>query len=155
MGRIAVQVNALSPGWSVLLTFDDPIAIGNVQVFNARYTQLSKDSRTGGLKIYTDVIRLINFTRFNSVRFWRKKPRTHFQPCKVLFVSKTSLNGESIPLPNFGFVFTEMPSWSLKPSAGKVLFYNRIIYDDECIDGKTGSGGAFQVGCPERKFQTI
>ena len=51
MGRIAVQVNSLSPGWSVLLTFDDPIAIGNVQVFNARYTQLSKDSRTGGIEI--------------------------------------------------------------------------------------------------------
>lgn len=110
MGRISVQINALSPGWSVLLTFDEPIAIGNVQVFNARYTQISRDSRT------------------------------------VLFVSKTAHNGGSIPLPNFGFVFTEMPSWSPKPVAGKVLFYNKIIYDDDCIDGKSGgaAGPSFQ-----------
>ena len=33
-------------GWSVAVSFPDPIAIGNVQVFNARYMEISEDSRT-------------------------------------------------------------------------------------------------------------
>ena len=40
-----VLVNIVS-GWSVIVTFSDPIAVGNVQVFNARYTEISTDSKT-------------------------------------------------------------------------------------------------------------
>ena len=45
------------------------------------------------------------------------------------------IKGGSIPLPNFGFVFTEMPSWSVKPTSGTVFYYDKILYNDECIDG--------------------
>ncbi len=46
MGKIEVNINTMAPGWSVIVTFSDPIAVGNVQVFNARYTEISTDSKT-------------------------------------------------------------------------------------------------------------
>lgn len=47
IGKIEVEVSMMAKGWSIAVSFPDPIAIGNVQVFNARYTEISEDSSNG------------------------------------------------------------------------------------------------------------
>ena len=45
IGRIQVEVSMMKESWSVAVLFSDPVVVGNVQVFNARFVETSADSR--------------------------------------------------------------------------------------------------------------
>ena len=63
------------------------------------------------------------------------------------WVIESLKGGEKLALPNFGFLFTDMPSWSKKPRTATVIYFNHVIFNDECINGQNRQSGC-SAGAP-------
>ena len=63
------------------------------------------------------------------------------------WVFESVKGGEKLALPNFGFLFTDMPSWSKKPRTATVIYFNHVIFNDECINGQNRQSGC-SAGAP-------
>lgn len=51
-------------------------------------------------------------------------------------MSKSTQGGQPLAIPNFAFLITDMPAWSKKPRTATVIYFDYVIFNDDCLNGK-------------------